>query len=211
MHFFAYYIIFFLLNPQFYTNIEQKNRYIDAFNAAMTSGDYRGAIAVFERLEEVHRIIDVHLRMDAAHAYFATGDTAAARVHYEMSRDLSDAGPSSISRNQLGILALMQKDSARAIQFFRSAIERNNALEEARFNYELISRLYRRSTPPRSLEEEQNTEVVTADEREQELDHYVSENISRERALQLLDNLRISESKGIIPRKNSTQKMEKDW
>lgn len=211
MHFFIYYIIFFLLNPQFYTNIEQKNRYIDDFNRKMEARDFKGAIAVFERLEEVHRVIDIHLRLDAAHAYFAAGDTSAARINYELSRDLSDPGQSSVSRNQLGILALMRKDTATALDFFRSAIERNNSLQEARFNYELISRLYRKKTPPRPLEEDRSTQVVTSDEREEELERYISENISRERALQLLDNLRISESKGVIPKKNSHQKIEKDW
>lgn len=211
MHFFIYYIIFFLLNPQFYTNIEQKNRYIDEFNHKMEARDFKGAIAVFERLEEVHRVIDIHLRLDAAHAYFALGDTSAARINYEFSRDLSDPGQSSVSRNQLGILALMRKDTATALNFFRSAIERDNRLKEARFNYELISRLYQGKTPQAPLEQEQNTQVATSDEREEELDRYVSENISRERALQLLDNLRISESKGMIPGKNSDQKIEKDW
>lgn len=211
MHFFIYYIIFFLLNPQFYTNIEQKNRYIDDFNRKMEARDFKGAIAVFERLEEVHRVIDIHLRLDAAHAYFAAGDTSAARINYELSRDLSDPGQSSVSRNQLGILALMRKDTATALDFFRSAIERNNSLQEARFNYELISRLYRKKAPPRPLEEDRSTQVVTSDEREEELERYISENISRERALQLLDNLRISESKGVIPKKNSHQKIEKDW
>lgn len=211
MHFFIYYIIFFLLNPQFYTNIEQKNRYIDEFNQKMEARDFRGAITVFERLEEVHRVIDIHLRLDAAHAYFALGDTSAARINYEFSRDLTDPGQSSVSRNQLGILALMRKDTATALGLFRSAIERDNRLKEARFNYELISRLYRGRTPPTPLQEEQNTQVATSDEREQELDRYVSENISRERALQLLDNLRISESKGMVSRKNSDQKIEKDW
>ncbi|MCD8538876.1 MAG: hypothetical protein LRY55_03250 [Leadbetterella sp.] len=196
MHFFIYYIIFFLLNPRFYTNIEQENRYIDDFNQKMETRDFKGAIAVFERLEEVHRVIDIHLRLDAAHAYFALGDTSAARINYELSRDISDPGQSSVSRNQLGILALMRKDTAAALGFFRSAIEKNNGLSEARFNYELISRLYHRKAPPVPLEQERNTEVVTSEEREEELDRYISENISRERALQLLDNLRISESKG---------------
>ena len=211
MHFFIYYIIFFLLNPRFYTNIEQRNRYIDEFNQKMAARDFQGSIAIFERLEEVHRVIDIHLRLDAAHAYFAVGDTSAARINYELSRDISDPGQSSVSRNQLGILALMRKDTATALDFFRSAIERNNDLKEARFNYELISRLYHRKAPPTPLEEERNTQVVTSDEREEELGRYVSENITRERALQLLDNLRMSESKGLIPGKNSDQKIEKDW
>ncbi len=211
MNFFIYYIIFFLLNPQFYTNIEQKNQYIDDFNRKMEESDYKGAIKVFERLEDVHRVIDTYLRLDAAHAYFAVGDTAAARLHYEYSKDLSDPHQASISRNQLGILALMRGDSTEAIRLFKSAIEKDNDLQAARYNYELISSLYK---PRRSLDQqtpEPEGGAQAGDSRDKELDPYDSENISRERALQLLDNLRISERKGVISSKNSANNIEKDW
>lgn len=211
MNFFVYYIIFFLLNPQFYTNIEQKNQYIDDFNMHMEQSNFQGAIRVFERLEEVHRVIDTYLRLDAAHAYFAVGDTAKAKLNYEFSKDLNDANQASISRNQLGILALMRGDSSAAIALFKSAIEKDNTLQAARYNYELISSLYkpRRNAPPQ--EEEQKGSVEASSEKEEEMEPYVSENISRERALQLLDNLRNSERKGLISGKNSKVKIEKDW
>ena len=211
MHFFIYYIIFFLLNPQFYINIEQKNQYIDEFNRSMNLEDYTRAIKVFEKLEAVHRVIDSHLRLDAAHAYFALGDTSKARLNYEFSKDINDTEQSSVSRNQLGILALMRGDSALAISYFKSSIEKDVTLSEAKFNYELISRLYRPKSPPTPLDEEQNEKVEISDQREQDLAEYKSENITKERALQLLDNLRLSESKGLISGKNSTDKIEKDW
>jgi Flp pilus assembly protein TadD len=211
VNFFIYYIIFFLLNPQFYTNIEQKNQYIDDFNRHMEQSNFKGAIQVFERLEEVHRVIDNYLRLDAAHAYFAVGDTAKARLNYEFSKDLSDPSQASISRNQLGILALMNGDSSAAIAMFKSAIEKDNSLQAARFNYELISSMYRprRNAPPQ--EEDKQGDVEASEEKEQDMQPYVSENISRERALQLLDNLRNSERKGLITGKISKEKIEKDW
>lgn len=211
MNFFIYYIIFFLLNPQFYTNIEQKNQYIDDFNMHMEQSNFLGAIRVFERLEEVHRVIDTYLRLDAAHAYFAVGDTANARLNYEFSKDLSDPNQASISRNQLGILALMRTDTAAAIALFKSAIEKDNTLQAARYNYELISSIYRprRNAPPQ--DEEQRGNVEASPEKEEDMEPYVSENISRERALQLLDNLRKSERKGLISGKKSKEKIEKDW
>jgi tetratricopeptide (TPR) repeat protein len=151
MHFFIYYIVFFLLNPQFYINIEQKNQYIDEFNRSMTGGDYKRAIQIFEKLDAVHRVIDSHLRLDAAHAYFAMGDTSRARLNYEFSKDINDPEQSSVSRNQLGILALMRGDSSLAINYFKSSIEKNVDLSEAKFNYELISRLYNPKSPPTPL------------------------------------------------------------
>jgi hypothetical protein len=210
MHFFIYYIVFFLLNPQFYINIEQKNKYIE-FNSSMKQADFKRAIQVFERLDAVHRVIDSHLRLSAAHAYFALGDTSKARLNYEYSQDISDPVQSSISRNQLGILALMRGDSSLAINYFKSSIEKNIALSEAKFNYEFISRIYNPKSPPTPLSEEQNDKVEVSDQREQDLGEYTSENISKERALQLLDNLRISERKGLPSVKNSKGKIEKDW
>ena len=211
MHFFIYYIVFFLLNPQFYINIEQKNQYIDEFNRSMTRAEYKRAIQIFEKLDAVHRVIDSHLRLDAAHAYFALGDTSKARLNYEFSKDINDPEQSSVSRNQLGILALMRGDSSLAISYFKSSIEKNINLSEAKFNYELISRLYNPTSPPTPLSEEENEKVEIAEQREQDLAEYKSENISKERALQLLDNLRMSETKGLISGKNSKEKVEKDW
>lgn len=211
MHFYIYYIIFFLLNPQFYINIEQKNSYIDDFNSKMLAKDYQGAILIFEKLEDVNRVIDSHLRLDAAHAYYALGDTSKARINYELTKDISDPLQSSISRNQLGLLSLQKGDSSQAISYFKAAIERNGDLSEARFNYELISRLYNPLASPPPLEQSQNQKVEVSDEREDDLEAYKSENISRERALQLLDNLRTAETKGMISKKNSKQKIEKDW
>lgn len=212
MHTFIYYIIFFLFNPQFYINIEQKNQYIEAFNQKMETKEYKGAISIFEKLEDVHRIIDTHLRLDAAHAYYELGDTSKARLNYEYAKDVSDPLQSSVARNQLGVLALMRGDSAGAIRYFKSSIERNPELINPKYNYELISLLYKpHNPPPLSLEEEKNNQVVVSDIKEETLEEYVSDNISRERALQLLDNLRISESKALISRKNSEKIIEKDW
>ncbi len=177
----------------------------------MFKKDFREAINTFEKLEIVHRVIDPHLRIDAAHAYFVVGDTSKARFNYEFSKDLADPIQSSEARNQLGILALMRGDSTEAIQLFRSAIERNALSDAARYNYELISTLYKpRSLTPQSQTSDAPQTVVASDNQEDELQKEDEGAISRERALQLLDNLRMSEMKTVRP-KNSKIEIEKDW
>lgn len=211
MYWFIYYIILLLLNPQFYFNIEQKNKYIEDFNRSMQSSDYKGAIESFEVLQAIDKVVDANVRLMAAHAYFAQGDTLNARLNYEFSKDNSNPEQSSISRNQLGILALIRKDSSEAIRLFKSAIEKDITMSEAKYNFELISRLYNPSSPPRAVEEEMSERVIQGQERQKDMDEYQSENISKEKALQLLDNLRISEQKGNVSQKISKQKIEKDW
>lgn len=211
MYFFIYQILLFLFNTQVYLNIEQKNLYIDEFNKKMQEENYKEAIKVFEKLEAVHRVIDSHLRIDAAHAYYASGDTLNARINYEFTKDIADPLQSSISRNQLGLLALARGDSAAAIQFFKTSIEKNHELDEARYNFELISRLYKPKAGPKSLENPEPSPVEISEKKEEDLESTEGETISKERALIILDNLRVSERKGLISSKKGKQEIEKDW
>ena len=212
MHFFIYYIIYLVLNPQFYENIKQKNQHIEEFNQAIEWKDYRKAVNIFEKIDAVYRDIDANLRMNAAHAYFQLKDTLNARINYDQIKNLSDPVQSAYARNQLGVLALQRGDSATAISYFKEAIERNDQLKEAKFNFELISRLYNPPSNESLLPQPPaNQDVEVSDEREDELNEYQPENISKDMALQLLENLRVSEKRGLISKKKSNQKMEKDW
>lgn len=211
MYSYVYYIIFFLLNPQFYLNIEQRNLYVNEFNHAMEVANYPLAIKIFERLESSYKAVDTQIRLDAAHAYFSLGDTSKAKINYEFSKDLSNKLQSSVSRNQLGLLALMHGDSAQAIDLFKTAIERNENLEEAKFNYELIEKQFKRNSPQSNIEQNNKQRVVTSDEKEDELEEYQSEDFSKEKALQLLDNLRENEKKGTLSQQKNKAKIEKDW
>jgi hypothetical protein len=86
-------------------------------------------------------------------------------------------------------------------------------LEQARYNYELISKLYKpkASPPPEQQQSKQNQEILASDKKEQDLDEYTSKKISKEKALQLLEDLKNSEIKILISKKNSKQNLEKDW
>jgi tetratricopeptide (TPR) repeat protein len=213
MYQFIYHIIYFLINPQFFTNIEQKNTFKKDFNVAFKKGDYKKSIAIFEEIEKVNRLIEPELRLDAAHAYFVTNDTLHARINYEHTQDLPNALQASQSCNQLGVLAITRGDSSEGLKYFKKAIGKNIDLEQARYNYELISKLYKpkASPPPEQQQSKQNQEILASDKKEQDLDEYTSKKISKEKALQLLEDLKNSEIKILISKKNSKQNLEKDW
>lgn len=213
MYQFIYHIIFFLINPQFFANIEQKNTYKTEFNLAFRKGNYKKSIEVFEKIENVNRLIEPELRLDAAHAYFVTNDTLNARINYEYTQDLPNELQSSQSCNQLGVLAIIRGDSALGLKYFKKAIEKNTNLDQARYNYELISNLHkpRSSPPPEEQKSKQSQEIIASDKKEQDLEQYTSKKISKEKALQLLDDLKNSEIKILISGKNSKRNLEKDW
>ena len=123
MYQFIYHIIYFLINPQFFTNIEQKNTYKSEFNLAFRKGDFKKSIAVFEEIEKVNRLIEPELRLDAAHAYFVTNDTLNARINYEHTQDLPNELQASQSCNQLGVLAIIRGDSSMGLKYFKKAIQ----------------------------------------------------------------------------------------
>ncbi|MCP9767462.1 hypothetical protein EGI22_06030 [Lacihabitans sp. LS3-19] len=213
MYQFIYHIVFFLLNPQFFGNIEQQNTLKKEFNEVLLKGEFAKAIGIFEQIENVNRLIEPELRLDVAHAYFAVNDTLNARINYEYLQDNPNNIQAAQAKNQLGILALMKGDSALALKLFKSSMEKNIDNEKARFNFELISRIYhpKFSPPPPQQDQKQSQEIIASEEKEKELDQYTSNKISKEKALQLLEDLKNSEMKVLISGKNSKKKVEKDW
>jgi hypothetical protein len=213
MYQFIYYIIFFLINPQFFSNIEQKNLLKNDFNEAFRKGNFSKSIDIFERIEKVNRLIEPELRLDAAHAYFVTKDTLNARINYQLTEDLPNNLQSSQSCNQLGVLAIIRGDSTIGLQYFKKAIEKNSDLEQARYNYELISKLYKPKTSPPDQQKQDNKQqdIVASEEKEKVFEEYHSNKISKDKALQLLEDLKNSETKILVKSKNSKQNLEKDW
>ena len=210
---YIYHIIFILINPQYFTNIEQKNQLKTSFNQSFSQKKYTDAIRIFEKIEKVSKLIEPELRIDASNAYFIKKDTLKARLNYEHLLNVHNPLQLSQALNQLGSLAVLQKDSAKALDYYKRALEVNNESREARFNYELIKSLYKPKfkPPPPPKSKDTNSNIEASDKKEEEFDQYKSKNISKERALQLLEDLKTSEMKVKMNKKNSNKKIEKNW
>lgn len=213
MYQYIFQILFYILNPQYFSNIDQKNQFKTQFKNYYETKQYKKATEAFEILDKTTRIIDPELRIDAAQAYFKIKDFKNAKENYLKLQDLTNKPQSALVFNQLGLIACFQKDSTAALKYFVKSIENDPSINTARYNYEFIKKVYNPKSfiPPVSQTIAQNKQIVASDKKEALLDEYKSKKISKDKALQLLENLRISEQIYLKPAKNTSQKDTKDW
>lgn len=184
------------------------------FRKSYIQKDYQRAIIRYKELEDISFLIEPEMRINVANAYFLTGDTLNARKNYGKTLGLGGPAIHSASLNQLGIIAAQSGDSLKALEYFKQAIEIEPQNSPARYNFEFIRKKYSPpSPPPPSTQEDQVSQgkVESSEEKKDLLDPYNQAKISKEKALQLLDNLKNSENKKFIKTKNSTSKITKDW
>lgn len=211
---FIYHLIFILINPQYFNNIEQKNMLKIQFNTEFKAKDYNAAKITFEKIEDLSSLIEPELRLDAGHVYYHLNDSLNARLNYESAVNNPNEFQSAVALNQLANIAVSIGDSAKALQLYKRAISRKYDFKIARFNYEIIKAKYKpKTSPPPPQQEDQQTqsEIEISEEKVDVLDQYTSKNISKERALQLLEDLNGSEKKLLFNQKNSNNKNTKDW
>jgi tetratricopeptide (TPR) repeat protein len=212
---YIFYIINLLVNFQYLTNIEEKNMLKAEFRKSFVQKDYQRAIIKYKELEDISFLIEPEMRINVANAYFLTGDTINARKNYGKTLGLGGSSIQSASLNQLGILAAQSGDSLKALGYFKQAIEVEPENNPARYNFEYVRKKYAPpSPPPPSVSEDQQIsqgKVESSEEKKDVLDPYNQAKISKEKALQLLDNLKNSENKKFKKTKNSTSKITKDW
>jgi tetratricopeptide (TPR) repeat protein len=210
---FIYHIIYILINPQYFINVEQKNDLKVEFNLSFREKDYEKAIDLYIKLNAISNQLEPELKLNAANSYYILNDTLNARLTYENVLSAPDIRKSALAYNQLGALAIKRNDTLRGLEYFKKAIEQNPDFEVARYNYELMKILYKPKNylPPPPNFSPENVKVESSEEKIEELELYQSKNISKEKALQLLDDLKYSEKKISIKSKNSKRKIEKDW
>ncbi|NBA85696.1 hypothetical protein GVN16_08000 [Emticicia sp. CRIBPO] len=212
---YIFYIINLLVNFQYLTNIEEKNMLKAEFRKSFVQKDYQRAIIKYKELEDISFLIEPEMRINVANAYFLIGDTINARKNYGKTLGLGGSSIQSASLNQLGIIAAQSGDSLKALEYFKQAIEVEPENNPARYNFEYIRKKYAPpSPPPPSASEEQQIsqgKVESSEEKKDVLDPYNQAKISKEKALQLLDNLKNSENKKFKKTKNSPSKITKDW
>jgi tetratricopeptide (TPR) repeat protein len=213
MYQFIFEILLLVFSPQYYQNIEQKNIYKREFNTAFEKKDYKNAIKYFKILEQTSPIIEPELRLNASQAYYFLGEINASKKQFLQLEQSNIKGSATLKENQLGIIATLQKDSTKALMHFRKAIEIDPDAEEASYNFELLSKIYkpkRRLSPPPIMQNSPQN-VQASNLKEDVLETKPEEKISREKALQLLDDLKNTELIYYKSKKNTGSKSKKDW
>lgn len=220
-----YHLIYYLILLKFTVTPpdvqEETVRIQTAIEDSFVEEEYEAVILLYDSLKQNSPLIPPAISLTAAQAAQQLQDTAFSKPIYRQLANLNLMHISSVALNQLGVQAYRDKDYQTSLNFFKKALNNNSEYTSARYNYELVYKMY----PPRSRnistqnqvsEEqfEQQTKLTEQDnEKKDLLSQTVPPRMERERALQLLDAMRANELQGMSLRRmgSGTEKSEKNW
>ncbi|MGA0555285.1 tetratricopeptide repeat protein [Larkinella sp. VNQ87] len=191
---------------------------------AYETGNYKKAAEHYVALVNSTLFVEPSARLNLAHSYFQLRQYAEAQRHYRLVAQVDQPGLAATAELQLGVIAVMQGDSAAALTLFRKALNTVPGFEPAQINYELIRKTYSgkprtNSTPtpkPRlrqqqietevALEsgQEKGTELEQGDNKDELLRRLRSLNLSEEQALAILNAMQANEVQYIHQRKQAS-------
>lgn len=217
MHFFWIYFFFLWFNLPSWLRVEERNRLKQEILQAYQAGDAEEVVTRTRIYRTVSTIIEPDIRWMASQAFMQLNQTDLARQELEQLLNRTEGRFQADVYVALARLSLTEKDTAQSIQLLEKAILGDARHTTAQFNYELLKKLYQpQGNPPPSKSPSQapeGGEVVLSPEKEANLSKDPPTRIPRERALQMLDNLRANERSAGITKKNtaSPTNPKNDW
>lgn len=214
-----FYIILLILNIRSLTNVSERNRLKIEAGTAFMKKNYVLAREKYQNLANISFNLEPEARLNMAHSYFYTQDTARALVEYKRLLRVRDEQIFTGALIQIGVINAMQQDSVTAMQLFKEALQKNPDNQTARYNYELLKKRLPDNNPPppppQSQEnDQQNAKTQQSQEKKDELESTNPEKMSREKALQILEAMKSNELQYAPKRKEANKKSgknEKDW
>lgn len=214
-----FYIILLFLNIRSLTNVSERNRLKIEAGTAFLKKNYSLARDKYQSLANLSFNLEPEARLNMAHAYFYTKDTARALIEYKRLLKVKDEQIFTGALIQIGVINAMLKDSMTAMLLFKEALQKNPDNLTARYNYELLKKRLPDSNPPppplqNQENEQQNNETRQSDEKKDELQSNNPEKMSKEKALQILEAMKTNELQYNPQRKQvnkKNNKNEKDW
>lgn len=192
-------------------------------------GNFSEAALQYQILAKQSFFTPPEVTLNLANALFEIQDTLAARKKYAQLANLKNPLLASTTYSQLGIIFCTENDTARALNLFKAALILKPDNEIARFNYELLKRLYQpkankahnankppsnqQISPPQTQEERKEIEKNNAQtELLKTLKNY---GLTPEKAKTILDGMKNSEIQYIQQRQNLVKSKEsnitKNW
>lgn len=122
-------------------NIATVNRLKKEAAEAFQSKDYRTAINHYRLLIDSLNVEDENIRVNLAHAYLMSGDTAAAQQNYGQLITSDNRQIKSVAYQQLGVVTSDKQQYKEALSFFKESLKANPSNEASRYDYELVKEL----------------------------------------------------------------------
>ncbi len=200
MDFWIFYIMLFFLNLKTLTNVSKRNELKNEANMAFVKKDFVNATEKYQILEAISFNLEPEARLNLAHCYFYVKDTANALLEYKKLLKINDPLVAATAYNQLGILNAMLGDSVSALACYKETLKLNPENEVAKYNYELIKKrnpesdkLFSQKNKNRQTQSEENQEFAKTEKKEDELQTLAPKKMSKEKALEILDAMKLSE------------------
>jgi len=180
---------------------------------AYIENDYRKAATLYKQITYGSVFIEPAARLYLAHSYFHLDSLDLANYHYNLLNNVEDKVIASKANTQMAVLAAVRMDTLGAIQFLQTALRQDPKNNKARYNFELVKKLYsgkvpsqkpreakkRDQVPPPANEnnpsEQQTPEL--AEQRDELLERLKRLNMSEDQARSILDAMKSNEAQYI--------------
>lgn len=220
MNIWFFYIILLFLNLRSLTNVSKRNALkIEAANAFYKK-NYTFAAQKYEELANISYNLEPEARLNLAHSYFNINNTSKALEEYNKLVRLKNVVISTNAIIQVGVIETKNGDSSGSLELFKIALQNDNENKVARYNYELLRKKLPQAPPKNNQSQTSESKATNGgktektEEKRDELESTTPAKMSKEKALQILEAMKITELQYAQKRKqhsNKKEKVEKDW
>lgn len=218
MHFFWLYLFFLWFNLPSWIQVEERNRLKKEISQAYQAKNYTEVITRSQIYRTTSTIIEADIRWMTGQAYLELNQLDLARYEFNQLLPRTEGTFRSNVYVAQARVYLQEKDTAQSIQSLEQAILEDPLHKTAQYNYELLKKLYEPGNlppppPPDDAPAPSDGEVILSPDKDAALAQDPPTRIPRERALQMLDNLRANERSGGLSKKNtrSPTNPKNDW
>jgi tetratricopeptide (TPR) repeat protein len=210
-----------------FRKIEARNIAKIEAQRAIKQAQYTEAAKQFEQVNQQTMLKDPAVLFDLGQAYFVTKKYEKATEVFLQTAKTRNTALSSKALTQLGNIAILKGDSAKALDYFKNALVLDTDNAVARIDYEIVRknytpRLAKNQNSPETSQKQQNTPQETPQNMENDEENKQKEvmkklknyNLTQESAMLILESIKNSERQYVQQRsaKTSSKKTkQEDW
>lgn len=165
-----YLFVFLLLLPSSWTEIGKRNKAIKEAAKSYAATDYEKSVADHLRLSSDFGISGPNASYNLALSYHYNGQTEEAQRTYQSLQSSTDKLIASFAANQNGIILAQQNKYQEALTAFKFALIKDPNNEQARYNYELLSRWLEEDPERQQQQEDQGEDQDEQQDQEDQQD-----------------------------------------
>ncbi len=226
MNYFIFYIFLWILDNGSFSKVNTRNQAKLEAEKAFRAKKYDLAVKHYQTIVQNSYFTPPEVVLNQAHVLLLAKDTLMAKKTYEKLVRLENPTIASHTLSQLGLIASYEKDTNQALTLFQKALKINPENRIARYNFEILKRLYQpKAAPhhpppqaqhkPKANTQEHSPEVEKNDSEQNLLKTLKNYGLSPEKAKMILDAMKNNEVQYIQQRngifKKNTNTIKQNW